>query len=251
MNFNYPNLEFFVGGESGVIELFDRFYDVLGFDKPSIYEGGFPDGHVYRNNRKLKVEFEYTLSGLWIHYIFARASGWMSYGSGFIKRKNNIWIAVCTRDCPKFVKGTILDWEINCRRWATEIESYYDENIGNGIFDPENKLFSGDGGVCGFKQEKLGRWLICKSLQNELDLVVCWRNDRKWISDNLVKDGIQIIELEKELNVEKLNQKNVYFCIFCNTHKTVKNRTLMKYKTFRKRIVPICDKCFNILNGLV
>jgi len=241
--------------EDYVIKMFDRFHDVLGFDKPSVYEGGFPDGYVYKNGKKLTVEFEWQLGGLWNHYIFAKAYGFQS-GSGFVKRKNFWYVKNKLHG-----RGKIGGWFINTRRWNTSIGSEYNNSLGvNVILDPDNKLFGGDGGVNGFTENPPRRlkdgsilyppFLTLKSLSEELDLVVCWHDEgRPWIRKKLIENNIQLLELQKELSPTLLEKKNIQFCIFCDTHKTTK---LRKFKTkISEKVAPICARCYSILNNLV
>ena len=136
------------------------------------------------------------------------------------------------------------------KRWNSEIMTGYDKHDNPVIFDPNNELQAtksfGIGGP--YKNVRGGtkNILILKSLKNELDLVVCWRNDRSeegWTPKNLVSTGVQIIELEKELNKENLIKKNAHFCVFCNTHKTTKIRHLFTP-------TPICNNCFETFKKL-
>ena len=132
----------------------------------------------------------------------------------------------------------------------------YDRQDNPVIFDPNNELQAvEDFGVNGPHKTSGGKKhiLIFKSLKKELDLVVCWRDDRtekcnrygweNWIVNNLSSTGVQVIELEKELSKKNLTKKNIHFCVFCNTHRTTKIRQLFTP-------TPICDNCFKTFKKL-
>jgi len=163
--------------EQGVIYLFSRYHEKLGFERILHMGTRFPDATAIRNGKKVRIELEFLLSGLLSHYIFKDAN---PHTQKWIKEKQD--------------KNKVY-WRLCGRQSSDPTSQHY------------NTWIKHTGGVAVNKEiskniEAQHGALIWKSLKPFCDVVICWE------ADCVIDDPeIEVIELKTILH--KLNQPRI------------------------------------------
>ncbi len=155
--------------EQGVVYLFSKYHEKLGFERILHIGTRFPDMTAMRDGKETRIELEFLLSGLQSHYII----------------KNAI------PDREKWVREYEDEDRIRWRLWRRQTTNPVSQNYNTwikrtaGISLPKERIKN---------VEKWDGALVWKSLKPFCDVVICWEADCE-IDD----PDIEIVELKTSL----------------------------------------------------
>lgn len=160
-----------ITNETRVAYLFARFHHRLGFEKVLSISGGFPDMLALRDEKGVRIELEFSASGLRTHYTI-RGSEVRHYEKEWMKliHKGDKWYKV-TDYSHEGKWGEDCSWGM----W------WGDEN-----------------GNLELVEDKNGSHLKRKSLNYWIDAVVCWKATEV-MKDRLEGEGIEVVVLKDRL----------------------------------------------------
>jgi len=152
--------------EQGVIYLFSRYHEELGFEKILHIGTRFPDITAIRNGEEIKIELEFLLSGFQSHYIIEDAH---PHSQKWVKEKED---------------ENEVYWQLHQRRTTDPTSQNY------------NIWFKTTRGISMSIEitkniETWGGALAWRSLKPFCDIVVCWEANCE-----LDDPDIEIIELK-------------------------------------------------------
>ena len=156
--------------EQGVIYLFSRYHEKLGFERILHIGTRFPDIKAIRNGKEIRIELEFLLSGLQSHYIIKNAN---PHTEKWVKESEN---------------ENRVYWRLYGRQDANPANQGY------------NTWIKSTGGISLSKEitKNVEKWdgaLVWKSLKPLCDVVICWEIDCELDDPN-----IEVIELKSLLN---------------------------------------------------
>lgn len=177
--------------EAGVMYLFSRYHEELGFEKIIKFNTttGFPDIVALRDGKKVRIELEHTLGKIRVHY-------------ECIKSTNHEWFwddgFSVFREKDRFIPEHVVELFLENAPKNRIKHSLVHEEISNEPFfivsDPLRQLKKG-----GKKN------LVYKSIKQWCDIVVCWE-----IGSYRMKDDLEVIELKNKFIQTKLKDARVY-----------------------------------------
>lgn len=155
--------------EQGVIYLFSRYHEKLGFEKIQHITTHFPDVIAISDGKEIRIELEFLLSGILSHYIIKDANP----------------------HTQKWVKENEDENRVSWRRWDRQSSNPTSQNY--------NKWIKSSSGISISKEmaenvEICKSGLIWRSLKPFCDIVICWEIDCE-----LDDPEIEIIELKSIL----------------------------------------------------
>ena len=193
--------------EQGVIYLFSRYHEKLGFEKIIQIGTRFPDVIAVRDNKHISIELEFRLSGVRSHYL-AREINFLDYN--ITDPSGNLASVMLTWVYDKDIKAwrpTPIPWSESPEKAEEYIKSYR-LNIQD---TPNPESMKKTLWLCGltttlsrrvpdeqgdmYESGDLGK-LYYKSLKPLCDIVICWEIDCE-----LDDPDIEIIELKSVLEI--------------------------------------------------
>jgi len=153
--------------EQGVVYLFSRYREKLGFEEIFHIGTRFPDVIAVRNGKHVSIELEYKLSGLLYHYIIKDVNN----------RHTQKWIKE-SEDKDRIYWRLLHQNSQNNNEWIKTADSVgFSKNIVKNIEEQDGMI-------------------IWKSLKPLCDIVICWEIDCE-----LDDPDIEIIELKSVLEI--------------------------------------------------
>lgn len=159
----------------GVVYLFSRHHEKLGFEEIIDISSQFTDVTALRDGKEVKVELEFLLSSFKSHYLYKESTE-----EGYWKwdEANEIWrIARPARDPPmnSFVEVSEMEIKLGysgCKKLG--LSGY--RVLAEGRRNEFEVNLKGD--------------LMYKTLKDRCDFVICWEKDCE------IEEGIEVIELK-------------------------------------------------------
>ena len=155
--------------ETHLIWLFTLYHKDYGFSDILNIGTFFPDVIAIRDGKKLKIEFEYKLSGFFSHYCVDSFEGYYKF----------------------YPKARRLEWRKINNMWKKFDLETDKEIISDKYKDTDNELEIDNktGGLC------------YKTLKDDCDLVFCWLKDCE------PRENIEVIYLCESISKHRVNEK--------------------------------------------
>ncbi len=149
-----------ITNESGVLYLFSRYHELLGFEDIIKIQTAFPDVYAIRKGSHVTIELEFKASRIATHYDI-RGSTVYHNRKEYLEHNDKWW-------------EKVIPWSSRVR---------FDDERGNLYVERRGKSVSS---------------LKRRSLKSCINGVICWTASEKWRT-KLEAEGIEVIELKSRL----------------------------------------------------